>query len=318
MTAAKTERLMGLLIMLLVQRRHVTKERIRDQLYAGLGDAAFEKKFERDKDDLRSLGVPIEVGSLDAYFDDEVGYRVSPDDFALPPIDLAADEAQVLGLAGKVWEHARLAGATADALRKLDAQGIDVDRSALDVAQPRIGAVEPAFATLWEAVVTRTPVAFDYATPGRGTATRHVQPWGVVRFSGRWYVTGLDTDRREERVFRLSRVVGDARLDGEPGAYRIPAGTDPREVARRLAPPVDVQPTELLVRAGTCASLRRDAESVDNDVVGPDGGPGWDRLRIARSVPADEVLACGPEAYVVAPEELRQTVIGRLTAAVGR
>ena len=38
--------------------------------------------FERDKDDLRSLGVPIEVGSIDPFFEDEPGYRIRADAFA--------------------------------------------------------------------------------------------------------------------------------------------------------------------------------------------------------------------------------------------
>ena len=63
--------------------------------------------FERDKEELRSLGVPIEVGNLDAFFDDEPGYRIRPDEFALPEISLTADEAAVVGLAAKVWQHAR-------------------------------------------------------------------------------------------------------------------------------------------------------------------------------------------------------------------
>src|SRR6478672_12877840 len=99
MSAQKTERLMNLLIMLLVQKRYVTKERIRDILYPDASDEAFEKMFERDKEELRSLGVPIEVGNMDAYFDDEPGYRVRPDRLALPDISLTADEAAVIGLA---------------------------------------------------------------------------------------------------------------------------------------------------------------------------------------------------------------------------
>ena len=81
----KTERLLNLLIMLLVQRHYVSKERIREILYADAPSTdAFEKTFERDKDELRSLGVPIEVGQMDAYFDDEPGYRIRADAFALP------------------------------------------------------------------------------------------------------------------------------------------------------------------------------------------------------------------------------------------
>jgi proteasome accessory factor B len=109
--AAKTERLMNLLIMLLVQRGYVTKDRIRELLYKDSSDEAFERMFERDKEELRSLGVPIETGTYDPVFEDEPGYRVSPDRFGLPPIELTADEAAVVGLATKVWEHARRAAA---------------------------------------------------------------------------------------------------------------------------------------------------------------------------------------------------------------
>ena len=98
----KSERLLKLLIMLLVQQRYVSKERVRELLYPGSGDEAFERMFERDKDDLRALGVPIEVGSLDAYFEDEPGYRVRADEAQLPQIELTADEAHVVGLATKV------------------------------------------------------------------------------------------------------------------------------------------------------------------------------------------------------------------------
>src|SRR3954452_12773478 len=138
--AGKSERLLNLLIMLLVQRHYVAKDRIREILYPGSSTEAFEKMFERDKEELRSLGVPIEVGSMDAYFDDEPGYRVRLDEFALPDISLTPDEAAVVGLATRVWQHARLADATSEAVRKLTAAGLEVDASALDIAEPRLSA----------------------------------------------------------------------------------------------------------------------------------------------------------------------------------
>ena len=58
--------------------------------------------FERDKDELRSLGVPIEVGNFDPLFDDEPGYRILSSEFALPAIDLDAEEAAVVGVATRV------------------------------------------------------------------------------------------------------------------------------------------------------------------------------------------------------------------------
>lgn len=320
MTVRKTERLLNLLIMLLVQRHYVAKQRIREILYADSSDEAFEKMFERDKDELRSLGVPIEVGHMDAYFDDEPGYRIQPDRFALPDITLSADEAAVIGLATKVWQHARLADATTEAMRKLVALGAEVDISALDIVQPRLSADEPSFDGFWEATQERTPVQFLYARTGQDTPTmRHLQPWGVVRYSGRWYVVGFDIDRDAERVFRLSRVQGTVAVTGRPGAYDVPVGTDVRAVARRLAPPPTTETAVLLVRAATGLPLRREADTIRTDVVGPDDRTTWDRIEVTRAGPglADEVLGYGADVYVEEPDELRAVVVQRLRA-VGR
>ena len=316
MNTAKTERLLNLLIMLLVQRHYVSKTRIRAILYDGTSDDAFEKMFERDKEELRSLGVPIEVGQMDSYFDDEPGYRIRADEFALPDISLESDEAAVVALATKVWEHARLAEATTDAVSKLTAAGVDLDLGALDIAQPRLSADEPSFDVFWEAVLSRRAVTFDYQRPGSEPTTRHLQPWGVVRHSGRWYVVGRDTDRDEERVFRLSRVVGRARATGAPGAFEIPLGTDVRETAQRLAPAVPGEQAVVLVRPGAGAVLRRAASSVVPDVPGPDALSSWDRVTLPGGAQADELLALGPDVYVEAPAGLRDTVVARLRAAL--
>lgn len=318
MAAAKTERLMNLLIMLLVQRGYVSRERIRELLYKDSSDDAFERMFERDKEELRSLGVPIETGGHDPLFEDEAGYRVSPDQFALPPIELTADEAAVVGLATKVWEHARLAEATTEAVRKLTAAGVDVDVAALDLVEPRLAAEEPSFDVFLEAVQERTPVRFDYRTSGGPEVTsRHVQPWGVVRFSGRWYVVGYDVDRADQRVFRLSRVVDDARKVGEPGSYQVPEGIDVRAIAKATLRPERAQePAVLLVRAGAGHTLRRRAERVEPLAAGERGPDGdrWERLHLLSppSDLADEILSHGTDVYVEEPAALRRTVIDRL------
>lgn len=319
MTVRKSERLLNLLIMLLVQRHYVSKERIRSILYPEAGEEAFEKMFERDKEELRSLGVPIEVGQIDAFFDDEPGYRIRPDELALPDIQLEADEASVIALATRVWEHARLAEATTEAVRKLTALGVPVDVSALDIAEPRLSAEEPCFDTFWEATQERQPVEFDYQGTGDdAAATRHLQPWGVVRYSGRWYAVGLDTDRGEERVFRLSRVVGAARKVGRPGSYEVPPGTDVRATARRLAPAPSTEQVVLLVRSGTGHALRRNAERIEPGAPGPDQHTTWDRLVVTRTSAgfADEVLSQGADAVVESPASLRDEVVARLRAVV--
>src|SRR3954469_4924749 len=239
MTARKSERLINLLIALLVARTYVSKDRLREVVepYREAGDEAFEKMFERDKEELRSLGIPIEVGYVDRAFEDEPGYRIERSAFELPDIDLTPEEAAVLGLAARVWQHAGLAAATSDALVKLKAAGVTVDREALNVVQPQLTAEEPAFEPLWDATRTRTPVRFTYRRSGATeAAVRHLQPWGVVSFRGRWYVAGKDTDRDEPRVFRLSRVQGAVTRDGKAGSYEVPPGTDLRAMTQSLAP----------------------------------------------------------------------------------
>src|ERR1700712_5844905 len=137
-TAAKSERLVNLVILLLVARNYTTKEQIRALMepYRDSSDEAFDRMFERDKDDLRALGIPLEVGYVDKFFEDEQGYRIKRDAFELPEIDFTADEVAVLGLAAQVWRHAGLAAATSDALVKLKAAGLSFDREQLDQVAP--------------------------------------------------------------------------------------------------------------------------------------------------------------------------------------
>ena len=319
----KSERLLNLLILLLVQRHYISKDRIRAtvDVYRDATDEAFERMFERDKDELRALGVPIELGNVDPLFDDETGYRIRPDEFALPGIELSADEAAVVGLATRVWQHAGLAGHTSDALAKLTAAGVEIDRSRLDIAAPVVTVDDPNFDVFWQASLDKVLVTFDYQRSGAPSArTRRLEPWGVVSFSGRWYAVGRDVDRDDERLFRLSRVQGKARRVGRAGAYDVPQGTNLRELTKRLGPGPRSEKGTVLARTGTCLGLRRYATLLDEGVPGPDGTTGWDRLEVAYSSAdqlADDVLALGPSACAEAPPEVRKRVVERLSTALG-
>ena len=237
MAAEKSERLLNLLIMLLMQRRYIAKERVRELLYPDSTDEAFERMFERDKDDLRALGVPIEVGQLDAYFDDEPGYRIRADEAQLPQIELTGDEAQVVGLATKVWEHARLAEATSGAVRKLTAAGVPVDVGALDVVGPRLGADEPAFDVFWEAARDRCR-SWSSTTSGPAASPRpggsNPGAWCATPAAGTPWAT-TSTAARSGCSGSRACAATPAAL-GQPAAYDVPAGVDIRDVARRLAP----------------------------------------------------------------------------------
>ena len=146
-----------------------------------------------------------------------------------------------------------------------------------------------------------------------------MQPWGVVRQSGRWYVVGHDRDRDAERVFRLSRVRGPVRTVGPPGAYDVPPSTDVREIARRLAPPTEIERVVLLAREGTAHGFRQPSARVEVDVVGPDQHTRWDRIELDRPTMglADDVLSHGPDVVLLDPPSVRDRVVARLTEAVG-
>ncbi|GGO91851.1 hypothetical protein GCM10011584_26910 [Nocardioides phosphati] len=316
----KTERLLNLLILLLVQRRFVSKARVRALIddYRDASDEAFERMFERDKGELRALGVPLETGQVDGFFDDEPGYRIPADEFALPGIELTADEAAVLGLATRVWQHAGLAAHTSDALTKLTAAGVEIDRGRLDMLAPEITTEEPTFDALWQATLDRQRVSFEHQRSGATAPTkRTIEPWGLVSAQGRWYVVGRDLDRDAERMFRLSRIHGKVSKVGRPRSYDVPDGLDLRAVTRRLGPGPRTEEASVLVRTGAGAALRRTASSVEEGVTGPDGTQAWDRLRLAVSSVrwlADEVLAHGTTVVAESPQALVDDVVGRLDA----
>jgi proteasome accessory factor B len=118
----RTERLLSIVVLLLSSRRYLTAEQIRAAV-SGYPEEqeAFKRMFERDKEELRDLGIPLETGRA-ASLDDDLGYRISRQDYELPEIHLEADEAAVLGIASRVWQSAELAGAAAGAALKLRPQ----------------------------------------------------------------------------------------------------------------------------------------------------------------------------------------------------
>ncbi|MCW2836281.1 MAG: hypothetical protein JWQ15_395 [Marmoricola sp.] len=318
MRPPKSERLLNLVILLLVARNYTTKEQIRALMepYRVSTDEAFDRMFERDKDDLRALGIPLETGFVDKFFEDEQGYRIKRDAFELPSIDFTAEEVAVLGLAARVWRHAGLAAATSDALVKLKAAGLSFDREQLDQVQPTLAAEEPSFEAMWQATVHRTPVRFDYRGAGqRDASTRHLEPWGVVTAQGRWYVAGLDTDRGEPRMFRLSRIVSEVTPTGNAGSFMVPEGTDLRALSQTLTPLQPDRTAVVLARAGAANGLRGRAEVLATDVTGPDGSGSWDRLEVPYGSGSDftgELLGYADAVIVESPPELRASVRDRL------
>ena len=312
MTPRKTERLMNLTIALLVAGTYLSKSRLRGAVegYHDLSDAAFERTFERDKDELRRLGVPLEVGNFDPLFDDEPGYRIRPGEFSLPPIDLDADEAAVVGVAARVWQHASMAESTQSAMTKLRAAGVDPDPSALAALEPSVQASEPAFTPLWNAVLDRTRVSFTY----RGGTVRTVEPWGLTSRRGRWYLVGRDLDRQASRMFKLSRILDLPRRVSRAGAYEVPDDLDLRALGGFLDPQEPTATASLAIRAGRAASLRRRSAPAAPAPACPAGFDAVSLPYASLRGLAEELAGHGPDVFVLAPIELRDQVLVRLRA----
>ncbi|WP_253891748.1 helix-turn-helix transcriptional regulator [Actinokineospora diospyrosa] len=321
MSVARAERLVNLVLCLLSTRQYLSAEKIRG-IVPGYSDApsdeAFFRTFERDKTELRELGIPLEVGR-NKVVDTVDGYRIARRDYELGEIDLEPDEAAAVALAVRLWDSPELTGAAHGALLKLRAAGVDVDQAAPTVVESKVRTTEPAFGPLLAAVQAGQAVAFDYRRPSPAELReRTLEPWGVVSWRSRWYVVGHDRDRGAPRCFRLSRVVGEVRKLGKPGAVRRPDDVNLMAFVANTntsAEPPQSSTALLWIAAGRGAGLRRRARvvgerSVDGivgdlvelDLQYPDTAAGW-------------IAGFGADVLVLEPEVLAKSVRERLLAA---
>lgn len=314
MAARRAERLVNLVICLLSTRQFLTAERIRDAVPgyeaadgARATDEAFKRMFERDKAELRDLGIPLETGRSST-FDSEDGYRIKRGDYELPPIEFDAAEAAAVGLASRLWQSATLGEPARHALMKLRAAGTDVRAADAPGAVPQLDASDPSLPALLDAARTATVVRFDYVKPSAaGPERRTLEPWGVLSWRRRWYVAGLDRDRGEPRSFRLSRINGAVTATGQPGAFVRPEHID---LLAMVAGGAEQTRTAHVQVAGTGAgSLRRIASADADGVLSIEFS---DPHRLARLI-----AGAGSSARAMDPPDLVGAVIERLRAAAG-
>lgn len=317
MAAERTERLMNLVICLLHTRAYLTAERLREIIpgYAAApSDEAFKRMFERDKEDLRDLGIPLEVGSH-SHFDDEPGYRIPRSDYALPEVRLEPDEAAALGLAARMLSSASQGATAARTLRKLEAAGVELTPLP-EGLQPRLGAGGAGLPAVHDALREGKRLRFTYRGANDAEpAQRKVEPWGVVWWRGRWYLVGHDLDRGASRAFRLSRVIGEPVVEGKPGSVKIPEGIDLVALVSSMdAPQRETPLARVRVRHDRAMGLRRLTLDVADD------GGGWEVVTVPCPDPhrlAEQVLAYGEDAVILAPAEARDAIVSRLRTLVG-
>jgi proteasome accessory factor B len=315
MAARRAERLVNLVICLLSTRQFLTAERIRDAVpgYEGADgskatDEAFKRMFERDKAELRELGIPLETGR-NSTFDTEDGYRIRRGDYELPEIEFDAAEAAAVGLAARLWQSATLGEAARQALIKLRAAGTEVRAADAPGVAPHLDASDPGLPALLDAARSATVVRFDYIKSGSDVPERRtLEPWGVLSWRRRWYVAGFDRDRDEPRSFRLSRIVGPVDTVGKPGAFERPEKVDILEMVAGGWPGND-RLARVRVSGSGAGQLRRMADSEIDGV-----------LTINFTEPqmlARIIASAGSSAVALEPPDLVAAVVNRLRAAAG-
>lgn len=320
------ERLFSLVLALLATETGLTKNEILStvqgyrQRYAAGGDNAnLERQFERDKDDIRELGVPLETVDSpgDAGNNQTLRYRIPRGAYELPrDITFSSDETTLLNLAAMVWREGSLSGESRRALLKLRSLGVTADEPVLGYA-PRVRLRDAAFEPLSAALERHLVVRFPYLKPGEDAAReREVVPLALVQYQGRWHLSGEETAFGSQvpgthKMFLLRRIVGAVTAgkattprEGDQAALAL-AGLD--ELWERSDAEIEVLCD---TDAATRLANRRGTEEVS---VSPDGSTRRLRLRyVDDAILADELAGFGPEVLVLSPPELRDMVIDRL------
>jgi proteasome accessory factor B len=316
------DRLFHLILALMSTGQGLTKDQIlttvrgyREDTEAGMARESIERRFERDKDSLRDLGIPLEatIPPEEDGNNKSTLYRIPKGDYDLPAdIEFTSLDITLLNIAAAVWREGSLSKDARNAQIKLASFGVDVDEPLIGFA-PIVSTREPALAPLREAIDKSVQVRFDYLKPGEPSAqTRQISPWALVNHEGRWHVIGEDTQTGNERTFLLRRIVSTVTL-----SLNDPATSGPSDIAEQAlselrdlyhANTARVQVTPgtdayvaLASRSGTLADKGSlEVHYTDSDVF------------------AQELVAFGADVTVLSPLELRETVIGHLTQVVAK
>lgn len=320
-TTPPAERLLNLVIALLNTSSRMTKEQIRAGVvgYESQTTEAFERMFERDKDALRELGIPVQTVTHHG-FTDEIGYRIDPETYTLGDLELSPAELAVLSLASTFWRDATLTQDANRAITKLRAVASVGGQDDLAAGLlPRVQPAGPGLPVLLDAIIERRAVRFTYRAAYTGEVTeREVEPWQVRTEGAGWYLVGHDRSRGEPRSYRLNRIQSTVRAVGAPGAFEIPAdaleragqgGGDDGVQGEREAVLAVVPERAGALRARALPPRDSDAGRVpDRDVV---------RVPFRSAMELGyEIAGYGPAVLVLDPPELRDVVVRRLRDVV--
>ncbi|MEX0875338.1 MAG: WYL domain-containing protein [Actinomycetota bacterium] len=313
----KVERLVNLIALLLNTRRPLTVEEVRNTVpgYQQEDYASFKRMFERDKEELRSLGIPIERRFTDVW-EVEEGYMISKDRYYLPELDLTPDEMAALWIASRIVVEP---GSTDDAaLVKLSLSGEGPqDPTSPPWLRARLHLDSASLPLMLEAVAGRRSVRFKYKPAGRSKdVERTVDPYALIHRENAWYVVGHDHLRGALRHFKLQRIsskIAYANRTSEPD-FEVPESfsLDDRSVKE---PWVGEEGIGVDV-----AFSPRLAWWIEQS-LGLESKGMWHDWTVVQVKVADEegfvswVLGFGEDAVVRSPERMRTAVVRKLQEA---
>jgi predicted DNA-binding transcriptional regulator YafY len=296
--------MLNLLALLVASNQPLTLKRIRHQLAGQYpdGDSAARAAFERDKGELRKLGVPIEMVTLGGDEAGEGAYTVDRRNFELGDLGLTAEELEALQVAVAT---VRLGAAFGEgALWKLGGERA-LDVPATSVHLP-LG--DDNLAALAHGVLERRTLTFRY-----NADNRVVQPYGLLARNGIWYLIGFDQLRGDKRVFRVDRVEGGI-VASEPADFTLPADFDPSRAVpteREMLAEGDGESDTALVRVDALLASRVAGELGESAIVRTLDDGGMEFAVPCRNVPAFRswLLAMVDRAEVLEPAHVRAHVM---------
>jgi proteasome accessory factor B len=317
MSSAKTERLVNLTMALLATQRYMRKSEIFRKV-AGYGgsEETKERMFERDKDDLRALGIEIEVASHDPLFEDEPGYRIRPDTYRMPAADFSLEEMGILTTALGLWLDSGLEDLAVSAARRFrsfgEINGIDISGAPNTSAFSEAGLLE-----LTKALAQRSQIDFDYKKPDSAKAeSRSIFPLGLSAWKGSWYLVGEDLNRDDIRVFKVSRITSTIEVAKKRDMYQIPEDFNVRDyLVMHTKEELRITAIIMKGRAHSVRSKTIAIEPLSDSELSQD----WERITYSAENlegALREALWYSDSLIVQSPENLRQGVIESLTQVV--
>jgi len=301
----KTERLINLTLALLSSKRYLTKSEI-FKVVAGYSGSpeTMERMFERDKDDLRNLGIRIEVRGLDPLFEDDQGYLIDSDTHQINPSNFSKEDILLLTMAANLWHGSALQQDSKAALLKI--QSLDGLVATNTVTSPVVEENEDSkkLLLIFDAVERAISLEFEY----KGT-NRQVKPYGIYTRRGFWYLAAQEKEVvKSFKVVRIGQQI--KAISKAHGFVKSPEFKLSTFIGDMNAP--STSKAEIRIRKNQALALRKRYEVIEVDAE-------WDKVFIDYNFEEDlieSLLWYGSNLVVASPKTIRDQIITRVKGLV--